>query len=81
MGVLGMTPRAFAGALTPDDIFAGAKVSGPVVIYDDEHYFMAGALAERLAGQGHDVTYVTPQNMASAWTVYTDEQGFVQVGK
>ena len=78
VGVLGMTPRAFAGALTPDDIFAGAKVSGPVVIYDDEHYFMAGALAERLAGQGHDVTYVTPQNMASAWTVYTDEQGFVQ---
>jgi hypothetical protein len=39
---------------------------------------MAGALAERLAGQGHDVTYVTPQNMVSAWTVYTDEQGFVQ---
>jgi dimethylamine/trimethylamine dehydrogenase len=78
VGVLGMTPRAFAGALTPDDIFAGAKVAGPVVIYDDEHYFMAGALAERLAGQGHDVTYVTPQNMASAWTVYTDEQGFVQ---
>jgi dimethylamine/trimethylamine dehydrogenase len=48
------------------------------VIYDDEHYFMGGALAERLAGQGFDVTYVTPQNLASAWTVYTDEQGFVQ---
>jgi dimethylamine/trimethylamine dehydrogenase len=78
VGVLGMTPRVFTGALTPDEVFAGAKVSGPVVIYDDEHYFMAGALAERLAVQGHDVTYVTPQNMASAWTVYTDEQGFVQ---
>ncbi len=78
MGVVGMTAREFPGALTPDDVFAGAKVQGPVVIYDDEHYFMAGALAERLALAGHRVTYVTPQTMASAWTVYTDEQGFVQ---
>lgn len=78
VGVIGMTPGDFSGALTPDDVFAGAKVTGPVVIYDDEHYFMGGALAERLAAQGHEVTYLTPQNLASAWTVYTDEQGFVQ---
>ena len=78
VGVLGMTARDFPGALTPDDVFAGAKVTGPVVIYDDEHYFMGGALAEKLALAGHEVTYVTPQNLASAWTVYTDEQGFVQ---
>ncbi len=78
VGVVGMTPRSFPGALTPDDVFAGAAIKGSVVIYDDEHYFMGGALAEKLAVAGHDVTYVTPQNMASAWTVYTDEQGFVQ---
>jgi dimethylamine/trimethylamine dehydrogenase len=78
VGVIGMAPRDFPGALTPDDVFAGAKVTGPVVIYDDEHYFMAGALAEKLALAGHEVTYVTPQTLASAWTVYTDEQGFVQ---
>ncbi len=78
VGVLGMTARDFPAALTPDDVFAGADVKGPVVIYDDEHYFMGGTLAERLALAGHAVTYVTPQNMASAWTVYTDEQGFVQ---
>lgn len=78
VGVLGMTARLYPGALTPDDVFAGAAVRGPVVIYDDEHYFMGGALAERLALAGHEVTYVTPQTMASSWTVYTDEQGFVQ---
>ncbi len=78
VGVLGMEAGEFDGALTPDDVFAGAKVTGPVVIYDDEHYFMGGALAEKLAGDGHEVTLVTPQTMASAWTVYTDEQGFVQ---
>lgn len=70
--------RTFPKALTPDDIFAGATLSGPVVIYDDEHYFMGGALAERLADQGHQVTLVTPDCKASAWTVLTDEQGFVQ---
>ena len=67
-----------AGALTPDDVFAGAAISGPVVIYDDEHYFMGGALAEKLRLQGHEVRLVTPSSMASSWTVYTDEQFFVQ---
>ncbi len=78
VGVIGMEPHVFTGALTPDDIFAGATVTGPVVIYDDEHYFMGGALAEKLRAEGHDVTLITPQTMASAWTVYTDEQTLVQ---
>ncbi|MGV8985854.1 MAG: FAD-dependent oxidoreductase [Cypionkella sp.] len=78
VGVYGMGSHDFGPALTPDDVFAGAAVTGAVVIYDDEHYFMGGALAERLAGQGHDVTLVTSASIASAWTVYTDEQPFVQ---
>ncbi len=77
IGVLGMAAGAFQ-ALTPDDIFAGAVVTGPVVVYDDEHYFMGGALAERLRAQGHEVTLVTPHATASHWTVYTDEQTFIQ---
>lgn len=78
VGVVGMAPADFPKALTPDDIFAGVAVKGPVVIYDDEHYFMAGALAEKLAVAGHQVTLVTPYPQVSGWTVYTDEQGFVQ---
>lgn len=78
IGVLGMTARDFPGALTPDDVFAGAEVKGSVVIYDDEHYFMGGALAEKLALAGHAVTDVTPPSLVSAWTVYTDEQTFIQ---
>ncbi len=77
VGVVGMERREFV-ALTPDDVFAGAAVLGPVVIYDDEHYFMGGALAEKLRLAGHDVTLVTPYATASAWTAYTDEQTFVQ---
>jgi dimethylamine/trimethylamine dehydrogenase len=78
IGVLNLDPRDFPKALTPDDIFAGATVTGPVVIYDDDHYFMGGALAEKLACDGHAVTLVTPHATASYWTAYTDEQGFVQ---
>lgn len=78
VGVVEMEPRAFPKALTPDDIFADAKVTGPVVILDDEHYFMGGALAEKLAREGHSVTLVTPYPQVSGWTIYTDEQGFVQ---
>lgn len=66
---------ADAPVFTPDDL---SGLTGPVVIHDDDHYFMAGALAERLKAQGHDVTYVTTQPIVSAWTVYTDEQYMVE---
>ena len=78
VGVVGMEPLSFPIALTPDDVFAGTPTPGPVVIYDDEHYFMGGALAEKLARSGHAVTLVTPYPQVSGWTVYTDEQGFIQ---
>jgi dimethylamine/trimethylamine dehydrogenase len=63
---------------SPDDIFAGAKLDGHVLIYDDEHYVMAGALAEKLLAAGLRVTYMTPQPMISSWTAMTDEQEFIQ---
>ena len=78
VGVTGMQVLDLPESLTPDDVFAGATVNGPAVIYDDEHYFMGGAWAEKLAAAGHEVTLVTPMATASYWTAYTDEQGFVQ---
>jgi dimethylamine/trimethylamine dehydrogenase len=78
VGVVGIEPLSFPKALTPDDVFAGTPTPGAVVIYDDEHYFMGGALAEKLARTGHAVTLVTPYPQVSGWTVYTDEQGFIQ---
>ena len=78
IGVVHMDAGSFPHALTPDDVFAGSPIIGPVVIYDDEHYFMGGALAEKLRMAGHDVTLATPHATASSWTVVTDEQEFVQ---
>ena len=52
-----------------------AAISGPVVIFDDDRYYMASVLAERIAHAGISVTYVTPAPMVAAWTVNTLEQG------
>ena len=66
-------PLDLSNVLTPDDILAGAQVEGPVVVYDDDHYYMAGAIAERLAGDGFDVTLMTPAPEPCVWTQWTDE--------
>jgi dimethylamine/trimethylamine dehydrogenase len=68
----------FNQVVTPDDVFAGCELQREILIYDDEHYMMAGALAEKLLLLGHEVTYVTPSTMISSWTVMTDEQEFIQ---
>jgi dimethylamine/trimethylamine dehydrogenase len=65
--------------LTPDDVLAGGRPDGDrVVIYDDDHYFMGGVLAEVLRGEGRDVTLITPEPLVSAWTVNTMEQTRIQ---
>ena len=78
IGTVNLTPLDLPRALTPDDVFAGAAVHGPVIIFDDEHYFMGGALAEKLRLAGHEVTLVTTHATASSWTAMTDEHPFVQ---
>lgn len=67
-----------ARTFTPDDVMAGAQIEGPVVIYDDDHYYMGGAMAEILRQRGLDVTLVTPAPLVSSWTVNTLEQPKIQ---
>jgi dimethylamine/trimethylamine dehydrogenase len=60
--------------LTPDDLMAGREpVAGPVIIWDDDHYYMGGVLAELCRYAGAQVTLVTTAAMVSAWTVNTLE--------
>jgi len=61
--------------VTPDSVLAGdAEIIGDVLVYDDDHYFMGGAMAERLALDGLRVSYMTPASIVSSWTVMTNEQ-------
>ncbi|MCZ6663510.1 MAG: NADH:flavin oxidoreductase, partial [Actinobacteria bacterium] len=64
--------------ITPDDILAGFHPEGPVVVYDDDHYYIGGVIAELLRRDGLDVTLVTPANEISTWTRHTEEQYRIQ---
>ena len=65
--------------LTPDDLMAGERPRGRrVVLFDDDHYYMGGVLAELLAAQDHEVTLVTPAPDVSNWTNNTLEQARIQ---
>jgi len=64
--------------VTPADIMDGVAIAGPVLVFDDDHYYMGGVLAEKLRRDGHAVTLATPAAEASTWTRMTDEQPKVQ---
>ncbi len=68
-----------ARVLTPDDIMAGTHAGlRSVLIYDDDHYYMGGVLAEKLAREGIEVTIATPAADVSNWMHMTMEQFRVQ---
>ena len=53
--------NGFAGnAITPTDYIKGASIGKTVAIYDDDHYYMANALAAELAEKGHTVHIISP---------------------
>jgi len=62
---------------TPDDLMAGKMPTGKVVLFDDDHYYMGGVLAELLTQNGANVTLVTPSAYVSDWTVNTLEQATI----
>jgi dimethylamine/trimethylamine dehydrogenase len=64
--------------LNPDDLMDGKLGSGNVVIYDDDHYYMGGVLAELLAKRGCQVSLVTPAPFVSYWSQFTLEQERIQ---
>ncbi|MEX1109303.1 MAG: FAD-dependent oxidoreductase [Dongiaceae bacterium] len=63
---------------TPDDIMAGTIPDGPVIVFDDDHYYMGGVVAERIKAAGREVALVTPAEIASQWTHYTLEYDRIQ---
>jgi dimethylamine/trimethylamine dehydrogenase len=76
--------------LSPDDLMGEEKVvnftgmlrenlvNGNWIIYDDDHYYMGGLLAELLARHGCQVSLVTPAPLISHWSQFTLEQERIQ---
>ena len=75
-----LAPQIFPESLvfTPDDIFSGRIPSGRVVVYDDDHFYLGGVLAEYCRKNGCEVTLITPAAVVSSWTVHTLEQETIQ---
>ena len=70
---------AGADILTPDDLMAGRRPNGrDVVIFDDDHYYMGGVLAELLRKEDYGVTLVTPSSLVSSFTRASLEQTAIQ---
>ena len=81
-GLNPVTRQAIPGAdsnepwcLTPEQIMLEAKqpTGQRVVVYDTEGYFVGVSLADRLAREGKQVTFVTPFVQASPYTFHTGE--------
>ena len=75
--VVAMPMDAAMAVYTPDDLMAGRLPAGEVVVYDDDHYYMGGVLAELLVQRGARVTLVTPAPYVSDWARNTLEQATI----
>ena len=58
---------------TPDDLMDGALPPGPVLVYDDDHYYMGSLMAELLRRAGRETLLVTPASDVAEFTRYTLE--------
>jgi dimethylamine/trimethylamine dehydrogenase len=78
-GTLAPVPGAEPGqVLSPDDIMAGRRPVGPVVLYDDDHYYLSSVIAELLRAEGHVVMLATPALRVAPWTEHTLEQAKIE---
>ena len=57
----------------PENILDGNLPSGDVIVYDEDYFYMATVVAERLARAGCKVTYVTTASDPAPWTLNTLE--------
>jgi dimethylamine/trimethylamine dehydrogenase len=63
---------------TPDDVLAGRMPAGPVLLYDDDGFYLGSVLAEALRQAGRDVIYVTPDDLVAGWTQNTLDYRHIQ---
>ena len=75
--VVAMPMNTAMPIFTPDDIMTGKTPGGSVVVYDDDHYYMGGVIAELLASNGCKVKLVTTSAFVSDWTRNTLEQAAI----
>jgi dimethylamine/trimethylamine dehydrogenase len=63
---------------TPDDVMAGTIPEGPVVIFDDDYFYYASTIADKLCAEGRQVIYVTPDDTIASWSSHTLDYRHIQ---
>ena len=87
-GLNGMTQAPIPGAdaslpnvLTPEQVMLDGKPAGErVLVFDTDGYFMGVGMAEKLAREGHSVTYMTPFPSLAPYTQLTLESSRLNRG-
>ncbi len=71
-----------AHVFTPDDVISGALTerasAGPVVVFDDDSFYLGSVIAEKLRLEGREVFYVTPDDTVASWSVNTLDYRHIQ---
>ncbi len=63
---------------SPEHILDGGKLEGPVVVFDDDNFYIGAIIAEKLKENGNEVTFITTASEVSPWTSNTLEQHRIQ---
>ena len=64
---------------TPDDVMDGRPKNGRVLVYDDDHFYMGGAVAEALSAAGCEVVLATSAEVVSPMCQWTLDQARIQL--
>jgi len=67
-----------ASVFTPDDLMRGRMPDGPVLVFDDDGFYMGSVMVDVLCAAGREVVFVTPEDVVASWTIYTQEFRHVQ---
>ena len=68
-----------AHVLSPDELMNGERPpDGPVLIFDDDGYYMGSVLADLLVGEGRPVIFATPAAKVAEWSEYTLEREAIE---
>ncbi|MFQ5635818.1 MAG: FAD-dependent oxidoreductase [Gammaproteobacteria bacterium] len=67
-------PGTEPAILTADDIMSGSRPEGPVLVYDEDGYYLGGVISELLKSAGNPVTIATPSDAISDWAGKTSER-------
>jgi dimethylamine/trimethylamine dehydrogenase len=71
---LPMLDPADPAILSPEDVMLGAVPAGPVAIYDDDGFYLAPALADKLRAAGCEVHFVSSAGVVNPWGEFTGDQ-------